>query len=246
LETNTSKRIAGLGPAWAVALLATGALAADSSPKTTPAEVAAWQEKGEAFFFVDTRPVTQFERKHARGAVSIPAFAVAAKPLPRGARIVVYDDGAGSSEAERAVAALRATGHSDLYLLEGGLTAWEAQGYPIVAPAGSSAVPFVETIGADELLKLIDDRTRVAIFDLSPAAAYKKGHVPGAISVPTPALLDQAVGRLQPADLIVLYDDGSGDVRQRAEALRRRGLRAVKYLPGGMPAWRAKKLREQG
>jgi rhodanese-related sulfurtransferase len=130
------KRIAGaLGPitgSFALAAtflaLATAALGADASRRITPAEVAAWQERGEPFFFVDTRPAVQFGVKHARGALSVPAFAVTAKPVPRAAKVVLYDNGAGSSEAEKAAAALRAKGHSDQILLEAGLSALDAQG----------------------------------------------------------------------------------------------------------------------
>ncbi len=214
-------------------------------PKVSPAQVAAWQERGEAFLFVDTRPKLQYDLRHARGAVTIPSFAIVTTPLPRGTKVVLYDGGAGSTEAEDAARALRVRGQTEFYLLEGGLTAWEGQGLPIVAPPGKSAGPLVDPIGAEELARLIAAGARLTILDVRSAAAYKEGHLPGAVSAATPALLEQAAVRQKVPDLIVVYDDGNGDARTQAEQLRRKGFRAVKYLHGGMLAWNQAKLKEE-
>ncbi|HEU4400468.1 MAG TPA: rhodanese-like domain-containing protein [Candidatus Polarisedimenticolia bacterium] len=221
------------------------AAAAESFRKVSPAEVAAWQERGEAFLFVDVRPQGQYEMKHARGALNIPAFALSSKPLPRAAKVVLYDDGTGTAEAEGAARALRALGQPDFSILDGGLTAWEGRGLPIVTQPGRSASPLVEPIGAEDLLRLIDSGARLALLDLRGAGEFAEGRIPGARSAATPALLAQAVARLQPADLIVLYDGGGGEARDSAEQLRRKGFRAVKYLHGGTLAWIQKGLREE-
>lgn len=217
--------------------------AAQTFPTVTPAQVADWQEKGEVFLLVDTRTEAVFEIKHARGAMNLPAFAFAVKSLPRGAKVVLYDAGAGSSDSEKAAAQLQAKGHPEFYILEGGLTAWEAEGLPIVVQPGASASPLVEPVGPEDLIKLIDRGEKVSVLDLRPADLYRQSRVPGAIQASTDALLDQAVRGLKETDLIVVYDDGGGESRDTAERLRRRGLRAVKYLYGGMLAWRQKNLR---
>ncbi len=178
------------------AALTGSALAAQPFPKVSPAQVAAWQERGER-----------------------------------------YDGGAGSTEADSAAGVLRARGHAEFYLLDGGLTAWEAEGLPIVAPPGKSAAPLVDPIGAEALARLIAEGARLTIVDLRSAAAYRDGHLPGALSAPTPALLEQAAAAHRVSDLMVVYDDGNGDARERAEQLRRKGFRAVKYLYGGLLAW---------
>jgi len=217
--------------------------AARALPTVSPAQVADWQEKGEVFLFVDTRAPAVFELKHARGAMNLPAFAFASKPLPRAAKIVLYDNGAGSPEAEKAAELLQSKGHPQFFILEGGLTAWEAENLPIVVKPGVAIAPLVDPIGSDELMKLIDTGGRVFVLDLRPADLYKQSRVPGAMQASTDALLDKAVATLAETDLIVLYDDGGGEGRDRAETLRRRGFRAVKYLYGGMIAWREKKMR---
>jgi rhodanese-related sulfurtransferase len=192
---------------------------------------------------VDTRPTQVYEVKHARGAISIPAFALAARPLPRSTKVVVYDGGAGATDAETAARTLQSKGHPQFWILEGGLTAWEAQSLPIVVQPGEAKGPLVEPIGALELLRLIDAGERLIVLDLRSEDLYKQSRVPGAVSAPDDGRIERAVSGGAPADLIVLYDDGSGDAREKAETLRRRGFRAVKYLHGGMLAWRDKSLR---
>jgi rhodanese-related sulfurtransferase len=228
-------------------LLAAGAAAyaqaAASFPKVSPAEVAAWQERGESFLFVDTRPQQVYDLKHARGAICIPAFAVASKPLPRGARVVLYDAGAGAVEAEQAARVLQGRGHPEFYVMDGGLTAWEAAGLPIVAPPGEAPTPFVEPVAAEDLLRLIEAREKVLILDVRAADVYRQSHVPGAVSAPGAAQVDRAVAALGPSDLIVLYDAAEGDAQAQGERLRRRGFRAVKYLHGGMLSWYEKNLK---
>ncbi|HZE88528.1 MAG TPA: rhodanese-like domain-containing protein [Verrucomicrobiae bacterium] len=224
-------------------ILGVPAHAAGTFPTVGPAQVAGWQEKGESFLFVDTRARTLFELKHARGAINIPAFALKSKPLPRAARVVLYDGGAGSPDAPAAAAALQSAGQPEFYVLEGGLSAWEAQGLPIVVQTGPAVAPLVDPIGVEDLLRAIDAGTRVAILDIRPADLFAQSRVPGAKPASTEEQMNGALASLSPADLVVLYDDGGGEARDRAEQLRRRGFRAARYLYGGMVAWRQKNLR---
>ena len=232
----------------AIALLIAGscsgqAFADQAFPQVTPAEVVAWQEKGESFLFVDTRLPQVYELKHAAGAINIPSFAVGTTSLPRDVKIVLYDAGAGSIEHVKGAQALRAKGYASFWVMKGGLTEWEAQGYPIVAPPGESLIPFVETIPVDDLVRLQENRVKVVVVDVRPRASFLQGHVPGALSASAGADVARSVSSLAPTDLIVLYDDGTGDAKDRAEQLRRKGYRAVKILYGGMLSWRENKLR---
>jgi rhodanese-related sulfurtransferase len=220
-----------------------GAVGAGGYPTVTPAQVAEWQERGEAFLLVDVRPSAQYDLKHARAALNIPAFAIGSKPLPGGVRVVLYDGGAGSPEAEQAARSLQAKGHAEFYVMEGGLTAWEGLALPIVAQAGPSAEPLVEPINGEDLLRLIDSGARVTIIDLRPGDQHRASRVPGAVSAPTEVQRRRATAGLQPTDLIVIYDEGDGSARKKAEDLRRQGFRAVRWLYGGMAVWRDRNLR---
>lgn len=208
----------------------------------TAEEVIAWQQDGEAFLFIDTRQAHLYEYKHARGAINVPAFASSTRNLPTDVPLVLYDAGTGTTECARAADALTAKGH-DVYVLEGGMAAWEAQSRPIVAVPGTKGHPLVESVGADDLLRLIDGPENVVVFDVRDGASFSKGRIPGARPAPELTLLLEAVRGQQPTDLIVVYDDGGDRALQFAEKLRRQGYRAVKIVYGGMPAWKEKGLR---
>ena len=80
------------------------------------------------------------------------------------------------------------------------------------------------------------------VVDVRPGVSFHQGHVPTALSAPVRAEVARSVSGLAPTDLIVLYDDGTGDAKDRAEELRRKGYKAVKILYGGILSWREKKL----
>lgn len=98
-------------------------------------------------------------------------------------------------------------------------------------------VPAVEPMDRDELLRRAS-RGDVVIVDVRPAAEYRAGHVPGALSIP----LDELEARL--ADLpagaeVVAYCRGPYCVLAH-EAVRvlHRSQRRARRLAGGLPEWR--------
>lgn len=106
--------------------------------------------------------------------------------------------------------------------------------------------------------RLLDVRWSLAEPD--GRAAYRKGHLPGAVRVdlehelsrsgrpdegrhPLPATADlQAAARrwgLNEGDLVIAYDDANGQAAARAWWLLRRAGVDVRVLDGGLAAWRA-------
>jgi thiosulfate/3-mercaptopyruvate sulfurtransferase len=173
--------------------------------------------------------------------------------------VVVYDDWAGQA-AGRAWWLLRHHGHDDVRVLDGGLSAWTAEGGELesgvvevaagdfVAEAG--AMPVVD---ADRVLHtpvLVDarapERYRGEVEPIDPVA----GHIPGAVNVPTSTNL-RADGRFRSADeLRALYAaagvTGAADVAVYCGsgvtavhdliALEIAGIRAALY-PGSWSGW---------
>lgn len=153
-------------------------------------------------------------------------------------RVVVYDD-ADASTAARAWWLLRYFGHEDVRVLDGGYRAWVALGLPVtpsvpfVAPgdfvARPGGMPLLDASGAARVAAegvLLDaraaERYRGEAEPVDPVA----GHIPGAVSSPTSANVDES-GRLLPAS----------ELRERFAALGADGSRPVgAYCGSGVTA----------
>ena len=99
--------------------------------------------------------------------------------------------------------------------------------------------PWIEASAARELL---GDPT-VVFVDCRPTSQFQNGHISGALSLPSAgALPSAAMGVLQTARTIIAYCDAVGgcESSQRLAArLRELGLRDVRILKDGLPAWNA-------
>ena len=72
------------------------------------------------------------------------------------------------------------------------------------ALAGHGGVPTVALTEPDYLKWLIDSRQPVVVVDLRPASEFRRGHLPGALSVPL-AELEQRFGEIPTSPMVVLY-----------------------------------------
>ena len=170
--------------------------------------------------------------------------------------VVVYDDWAGRAAA-RAWWLLRWAGHRDVRVLDGGWSAWRAEGLPVESGESSpdegdftarpGQLPVVE---ADEVLDqdlLVDvrdpERFRGEQEPVDPVA----GHIPGAVNVPTGAHLADDGTFLDPERLREVYAAalgrrvaaycGSGVTAAHGVlAMELAGIRAVLY-PGSWSEW---------
>lgn len=138
-----------------------------------------------------------------------------------GGAVVAYDDVGGMSAA-RAWWLLRWAGVRDVRLLDGGLAAWTAAGYPVeaseVVPEGGDvvlvpgAMPTTDADGAAALAVdgvLLDARARERYEGRVEPVDPRAGHVPGARSAPTAENLDEQ-GRFLPADVLAARFVGLG------------------------------------
>ena len=94
-----------------------------------------------------------------------------------------------------------------------------------------------ETDAADVAADLRAGDTPYTILDVRSPKAYAFGHVPGALSVPSPTI-DAEVAAALPAGLLVIYCWGPGcnGAHKAAAALASHG-RQVKEMIGGFEYW---------
>jgi thiosulfate/3-mercaptopyruvate sulfurtransferase len=177
-----------------------------------------------------------YEQRHIPGAVffDIDAVADPASPLPHMLpgpeefarhmerlgigdedKVVVYD-GAGLNSAPRVWWMLRAFGHDDVAVLDGGLPKWLAEGRPT---ASAIPAPPPRRFTARPRPSLLRDKDRVLrnlathaeqVIDARAAARFsgaaaeprpglRSGHIPGSLNLPYDQLSDPATRTVLPA-----------------------------------------------
>jgi len=105
--------------------------------------------------------------------------------------VVVYDNG--TLFSARLWWILSYLGHERVYVLDGGLPAWQASGHDVETgpPPPTGAAPYVGSPNPDvlaqrdEVLALLNDED-TAIVDARTPAEYADGHIPGAVNLNYP------------------------------------------------------------
>jgi thiosulfate/3-mercaptopyruvate sulfurtransferase len=170
--------------------------------------------------------------------------------------VVVYDD-AGGSVAGRFWFLLRAAGHRDVSMLDGGLKAWTgplSREEPRIAPAPLREVRFdrsrfvdVEQVKARGQTPLLDARAPERYRGEVEPIDKRAGHIPGARNAPWAQNLDPQTGRFKPPEalraLYAMYDRpivscGSGVTAcHDAFAMELAGLPPVRLYVGSWSDW---------
>ena len=227
-------------------------------------EHAAGHVPGAAYVDLDTAlaaPVREDRRGGRHPLPSTAAFleAMRAAGVTRGRPVVVYDDWSGHAAA-RAWWLLRHHGVEDVRVLDGGWSAWVADGGPVEAGGGTpvrgdldgepGSMPVVAAADVPAVGVLVDaragERYRGEVEPVDPVA----GHVPGAVNVPTalnltadgrfrtvPELREEyaAVGAVPGAD-VAAYCGSGVTACLDVLALQLVGVRAALY-PGSWSDW---------
>ena len=109
-----------------------------------------------------------------------------------------------------------------------------------------SAVDFVGdavTISAEALWAVLYDEAAPIVIDVREPREFKRGHIPGARSVPLPTLLADT-GQVPRDGAVALVCRGGRRSERAACLLRKQGYDNVVALRGGMLAWEAENLLE--
>jgi rhodanese-related sulfurtransferase len=215
----------------------------------TPAQVRDRYGSGGEIAIVDAREEGSFHERHLLMASCLPLSRLeltAPALLPRrSAPVVVCDDGEGL--AERAAVRLIAGGWNDVSVLAGGVSAWEAAGFPVYSGVHVPSKAFAEVveheygtpwISAEELARR-QQGGGLAIFDSRSYEEYHSNTIPGAVSVPGAELVYRFHELVASPDTFVVVNCG-GRTRSiiGAQALIDAGVpNRVVSLKDGTMAW---------
>jgi rhodanese-related sulfurtransferase len=216
----------------------------------TPAELRRRYQAGGEIAIVDAREEGSFHDRHLLMASCLPLSRlelIAPGLLPRrAAPVVVCDHGEGL--AQRAAARLIEGGYMDVSVLDGGVAAWEAAGYPVYSGVHVPSKAFAEVveheygtpwITAEELAERQKRGERLAIFDSRSYEEFHSNSIPGAISVPGAELVYRFNELVPSQDTFVVVNCG-GRTRSiiGAQSLIDAGVpNRVVSLKDGTMAW---------
>src|SRR5258708_18170493 len=155
---------------------------------------------GEELALLDVREERIFSESHLLFARSVPLSRLElhmARLVPRRTtRIVLVD--AADGLAERAAGVLAEADYTDLYILTGGIAAWEAAGYELFSGVHVPSKAFGEfvehesdtpSISAQELHDLMQSGTDMVVLDSRPYDEYSNVSIPTSVHVPGAALV---------------------------------------------------------
>ena len=219
-----------------------------------PALQAMMERRGrEPFYFIDVRTEAEYAAGHIPGfrwfpggqAVQRSDDAAVVKPCP----VVFACDG--KARATCTASWYRQMGFPEVYVVDGGTTAWRDGGLPL-EPGGEDDTP-AGLAAAQSKVRLVTpwalhtDPPPVVVF-VDTSQDFARAHVPGARWVPR-GWLELRIASVAPslyAPIAVTCNDGRQATLAGA-TLAHLGYRAVTVLEGGMAAWQQAALPvEQG
>lgn len=194
----------------------------------TPRQVQEQMEQG--VFALDTRSARQFAASHIPKAYGIPLNTPlstwAGWVIPFNAPLILVEDD--SSKREQAVRQLFRIGYDDIRgYLDGGMTGWEAEGFPVVR---------VPVMSVQELYHTHANNHALAVLDVRQDAEWRAGHLEGAIHIEG-GQLGREKFALAKEQQIVVHCGHSDRSTVAISLLERRGYQDVRLLYGGFSAW---------
>jgi thiosulfate/3-mercaptopyruvate sulfurtransferase len=193
-------------------------------------EYAAGHIPGAAFFDIDGVADHTTGLPHMLPAPADFATAVRRLGVEAGSTVVVYDT-VGVFSAPRVWWSFRAMGRPNVFVLDGGLKKWTAEGHPVEAgwitpPHGEFKAHLDPALVADfESVKaalaagsaqLVDARSAIRFRGEAPEPreGVRPGHMPGARNVPWGGLVQPNGALAEPAALYAAFESGGVDLAE--------------------------------
>ncbi|MCF8041861.1 MAG: hypothetical protein K9K65_06170 [Desulfarculaceae bacterium] len=243
-----------LAVALAVPALAAGEPTFKRYPQTVDAPFVKDMVDGKvAGYIFDARPYKKkYLKGHIPGAVNLPATQfdknLGKLPKDKSALIVFYCGGLKCALSHKAAFKTRAMGYDNIVVYDEGYPQWKKLHGPGVtgpnptAKAEPAFKVFPVIVEAAAVKDVVDGKTVGLVIDARPKMKkYDKGHIPGALSLPTSQFAKMK--GLLPADknaLVIFYCGGlkcalSHKAAFKAQAM---GYTNVKVFAKGYPNWK--------
>jgi rhodanese-related sulfurtransferase len=199
-------------------------------------------------YLIDVRSEEEYESGHLPGSISVPGGQAVQRAddfvAVRNAQIVFISDQ--SARATMAAYWYRQMGFSNVFILQGGLSAWKERGetvesgVSVMEPLGfESARQAAHRVDASQLSQRLSNKSAL-VLDVGTSLDFEKAHVPGAqwisrgwLDLELPELFPD---RTQP--IILTCPDGQNSTFA-AQTLNDLGYDDVSVLDGGVRAWSA-------
>ena len=203
----------------------------------------------ETLYLVDVRGAGEYEAGHIPGSAWIPGGQAVQRTdevvAVRNSTVVLVCDG--RVRATVTASWYRQMGLLNVYVLDGGVTAWQERGLALEKdsydqpPAGLDAATALTSFVAPVRLRdMMDSADLPLIIDLETSRDFGRGHLPGARWVPR-GWLEIRIGEYaasKESPIVLTCKDGVNSVLAGA-ALRDLGYTQVNVLEGGVSAWQA-------
>jgi thiosulfate/3-mercaptopyruvate sulfurtransferase len=196
-----------------------------SEPRTGARSYAEGHIPGAVFFDIDAIADHTTDLPHMLPAADAFAQAAGALGLRRDLTVVVYD-AQGIFSAPRVWWTLRTMGFPEVFVLDGGLPKWRAEGRPLeTAPPHPAATTIEPAFDPSLVRDLSEVRAALDAHDAQiidarpgprfrgevpePRAGLRGGHMPGALNVPFGGLINPD-GTMKPAEALRAAFEGAG------------------------------------
>jgi len=205
--------------------------------------------RGELIYVIDARLPEEFAAGHLPGSVSVPAGQMALV----GDEVIVVNQApvifvsASGIRARIAAAVGKQIGYPNCLVLEGGVRAWQASGGALEtdAPAGVTpgldvAMARVQAVSAADLAAELASGGDIQILDVRGSGDYALEHLERSRWIAR-GELERQIGRYVPQRerRIVVTDDDGRRAALAAHTLSELGYQDVRFLEGGVNAWKS-------
>jgi rhodanese-related sulfurtransferase len=227
-------------------------------PKTSSAVDLQWMppqrvmglvREGSGLWIIDVRNDVAYEEEHIEGAIHIPATLFQNKRFPKGKIIVLADDTLGLRKAREAAGVLSRNGYDKVFILEGGISAWQDERLPL---AGKGNHQKFRRVMPDDIEWALEKRIDLKIYDLRDKSEQAPGPVNQAMTVEGKNLserLEKVKGlmtsgggkglgaKLEKTATAILVFPATTEPLPLLERIFRDVAGDIRFLEGGYAAW---------